>query len=571
MINHKSDITLHDVNEVGKRTDLIAVTSVGIGCFMTVVYSLLGLYQIGLMVSAFCFGLACIFYLHSKTRFNNMKLALVIYVSLSLIVFAANEGYGTGQYLYFFPSIISIPIVIDSQKTYINKVLLLFAISAVCFAICIWVGVYHQPWVYISELNRSRLFYMNAVSAVLATICFAYINVSLERKYLEQLISQKNNTIDTRTQFLSTMGHELRTPLNGIIGAINLLKKTDSLPGQEEYFNILKYCSDQMLYQVNDILDFNKIEAGKLEIHPVEVNLKQLLVNSVMPFINLFEEKHLKLLLEVDPELNQILMIDDVRIIQILNNLLSNAGKFTKAGFVKLAAKIIGKNSESLSVKISVEDTGYGIAKEDQQRVFESFGQVYDKNTRQITGSGLGLTICNQILGLMDSKMKLQSELGFGSTFSFEINFELPVNQSLPNKPFEIDTNLKGTKILVVEDNQINMLIVKKMLDSFQAEAVSASNGEEAIACLQENPAPFHIVLLDLEMPVMDGYATVKLIKENWPHLPVLAFTAAMMDTEMKAKLQAIGFEDSIMKPFEAPVLLSQIIKYALIPDLNLQ
>jgi len=222
-------------------------------------------------------------------------------------------------------------------------------------------------------------------------------------------------------------------------------------------------------------------------------------------------------------------------------------------------------------VKISVEDTGYGIAKEDQQRVFESFGQVYDKNTRQITGSGLGLTICNQILGLMDSKMKLQSELGFGSTFSFEINFELPVNQSLPNKPFDIDTNLKGTKILVVEDNQINMLIVKKMLDSFQAEAVSASNGEEAIACLQENPAPFHIVLLDLEMPVMDGYATVKLIKENWPHLPVLAFTAAMMDTEMKAKLQAIGFEDSIMKPFEAPVLLSQIIKYALIPDLNLQ
>ncbi|RYE37169.1 MAG: response regulator [Sphingobacteriaceae bacterium] len=571
MINHKSDIPLHNIKEVGKRTNLIAATSVGIGCLMALVYALLGLYQVGLMVSTFCFGLACLFYLHSINKFSDIKLPLVVYVSLSLIVFAANEGYGTGQYLYFFPSIISIPIVIDSQKTYVNKVILYFSISAVCFVLCIWVGVYHRPWVYISELNQSRLFFMNAVSAVLATICFAYINVSLERKYLEQLISQKNNTIDARTQFLSTMGHELRTPLNGIIGAINLLKKTDNLPGQQEYFDILKYCSDQMLYQVNDILDFNKIEAGKLEIHPVEVNLKQLLVNSVMPFINLFEEKGLQLLLEVDPELNRILMIDDVRIIQILNNLLSNAGKFTKAGYIKLAAKIIDKNSKGVKVKIAVEDTGNGIAKEDQQRVFDSFGQIYDENTRQITGSGLGLTICNQILGLMNSKMELQSEPGTGSTFSFEIDFDSSVNQVQLKKTVNIDNNLIGTKILLVEDNQINMLIARKMLDSFKAEAVSAFNGEEAIACLQENGASFHIVLMDLEMPVMDGYSAIETMKKYWPHLPVLAFTAALMDAEMKAKLQAIGFKDSIMKPFEAPMLLNQIVKYALVPDLNLQ
>ncbi|WP_419800602.1 ATP-binding protein [Mucilaginibacter sp.] len=572
MKGNNPDYLLHNVSEISKRIDLIALTTVGIGFFLATVYALLGLYQNGLLVFAFCCGLALLFYLRTKIFSRNFKLPLVAYVGLSLIVFAANEGYGTGQYLYFFPAIISIPIVLGNHKTFVNRVLMYFVISAVCFVVCILIGVFHQPWTYISELNRSRLFFINAVSSVAATMCFAYINISLERKYLQQLIDQKNNTIDARTQFLSTMGHELRTPLNGIIGAVNLLKKTDGLPGQQEYFNILKYCSDQMLFQVNDILDFNKIEAGKLEIHPVEVNLKQLLDKSVMPFINLFEEKNLRLLLDIDPELDQVLMIDDVRIIQILNNLLSNAGKFTNTGYVKLAAKIIGKNSNSVEVKIGVEDTGNGIAKEDQQRVFDTFGQVYDRKTRKITGSGLGLTICNQILHLMDSKMQLKSEKGVGSTFSFNISFSLPVHQVLPKKAIDINpATLSGTKILLVEDNHINMLIARKMLDSFEAKTVSAFNGEEAIACLTENPASFHIVLMDLEMPVMDGYATIELIKKRWQHLPVLAFTATMVDAETLAQLQAIGFKDCIMKPFQAPVLLDQILKYALVPALNLQ
>ncbi|RYE36655.1 MAG: response regulator [Sphingobacteriaceae bacterium] len=566
------DFPLHSVSEINKRTGQIATVAIILGFFMSVIYFSLGLYNIALMVACFCFGIGLLMFLNHKNIIKNTKLPLVVFVSISLIAFAANEGYGTGQYLYYFPSIISIPIIVDNQKTYFNKVIFYFIISGTCFIACVLVGILHHPWETVSETNRARIFLINAVSSLSATIGFAYINVSLERKYLKFLIDQKNNTINSRTQFLSTMGHELRTPLNGIIGVIDLLKKTESLPEQQEYFNILKYCSDQMLYQVNDILDFNKIEAGKLEIHAVDVNLNQLLVNSVMPFINLFEAKKLKLLLDVDPDLNRILLVDDVRIIQILNNLLSNAGKFTNAGFVKLSASVISRDTATIRVKFTVEDTGNGIAKEDQERVFDSFDQVFDVNTRKITGSGLGLTICNQILELMDSKMELQSEKGVGSTFSFTVDFAIPTaNYTIETAPAIKADSLRGMNILVVEDNQINMIIAQKMLDGLEAKSVKAYNGEEAIAALSAEHAPFNIILMDLEMPVMDGYTAIKIIKNRWAHIPVLAFTATMMDNETLQELRNIGFKDYVSKPFQNQILFSQIEKYALAPDFMLQ
>lgn len=566
------DFPLHSVSEIKKRAFQLACVAIVLGLLMFIVYFFLGLYHIALMVATFCCCIGLILFLNSKNFIKNTKLPLVAFASLALIVFAADEGYYTGQYLYYFPMIIAIPVIVENQKTYFGKVILYFSISGICCVACVAIGLLHHPWHPLAAQKISEVFFINAVSSVFATIGFAYLNVSLERKYLKFLIDQKNNTIDNRTHFLSIMGHELRTPLNGIIGAINLLKKTESLPAQQEYFNILKYCSDQMLYQVNDILDYNKIEAGKLEIHPVEINLKQLLTNSVMPFTNFFEEKGLKFLLEVDPKLNKILLVDDVRIIQILNNLLSNAGKFTNVGHIKLSAVVLRQNQESVQVKFSVEDTGNGIAKEDQKRVFDSFGQIFDVNTRKFTGSGLGLTICNQILELMNSKMELQSQKGVGSTFSFVLNFALPTNKVITETLSAVEsTNLLGTKILLVEDNQINMIIAQKMLDGLQAESVKAYNGEEALIVLEENSSAFHIILMDLEMPVMDGYTTIKIIKNRWPQIPVLAFTATMMDNDTLEDLRNIGFEDCILKPFEVSVLLDQVKKYALMPNFNLQ
>lgn len=418
-----------------------------------------------------------------------------------------------------------------------------------------------------SESNQTVIFLVNAVAAIIVSIGFAYINISLERKYLKVLIDQKNRTILTRTQFLSTMGHELRTPLNGIIGAVNLLKNSSSLPDQQEYFDILKYCSDHMLHQVNDILDFNKIEAGKLEIHPVKVNLKHLLVNSTIPFANLFEEKNLALKVEIDPGLDSVVLADDVRLIQVINNLLSNAGKFTAKGHIKLAAKSIARSKGKLMVKFDVEDTGSGIDPKDQDKIFDTFGQVFDENTRKYTGSGLGLTICLQILKLMNSKLELTSTKGIGSTFSFVIEFN-QIDKELAKEPNETDEkdDLAGMRILVVEDNKINMVIAKKILADFKAECTLAYNGQEALDALQENP-DFNIVLLDLEMPIMDGFQAVQEIRKNWPNLPVLAFTATLMDLEMLENLKTIGFSDYLLKPFQTPLLLAKVRKHALQPS----
>ncbi|RYY30443.1 MAG: response regulator [Sphingobacteriaceae bacterium] len=565
-----TDFPLHSVSEINKRTFQLALTAVALGGLMFAVYAFLGLYYIAFLVAAFCCCISFILFLNSKSIIKNTKFPLVVFASLALIVLAADEGYQTAVYLYYFPLIIAIPVIVENQKTYFGKVILYFAISSLCCVACVAIGLLHRPWHPLNAQEITQVFFINVVSAVIATTGFAYLNIHLERKYLKVLIDQKNNTINNRTQFLSTMGHELRTPLNGIIGAVNLLKKTESLPVQQEYFNILKYCSDQMLYQVNDILDFNKIEAGKLEIHPVAINLKQLLTNAIMPFANLFKENGLKLLLEIDPKLDKFLLVDDVRIIQILNNLLSNAGKFTNHGHIKLSAVVL-QNTDVFRVKFSVEDTGIGIDEKDQKLVFDSFGQVFDANTRKITGSGLGLTICNEILELMDSKMELQSQKNVGSTFSFIISFEVPDKQIFTELPAVQNSNLSGTKILLVEDNQINMLIAQKMLDSLKATCIKAYNGEEALKVLEENSAAFNIVLMDLEMPVMDGYTAIRTIKHNWPHIPVLAFTATMMDAETLTSLQNIGFDDCVLKPFQASVLLDQVKKYALLTDINLQ
>ncbi len=561
------DYPLYSISEIAKRTYQLALVAAAIGLLIFGYYCLLGVYLTAVMVAFFCCGIGFILYLSYKRVLKNTKLPLVLFISLSLIVFAANEGYATGQYLFYFPLIISIPIIVENHKTYVKKLILYFGISATGFIICILIGKFHQPWEPLTADNQNQLFFTNVISSIIATVLFAYINISLDRKYLTELLDQKNRTITSRTQFLSTMGHELRTPLNGIIGAINLLKKEPSLFEQQEYFEILKYCSNHMLHQVNDILDFNKIEAGKLEIHPVEVNLKQLILNSTIPFANVFDEKNIELRVEIDPQLDTFVMADDVRLIQIMNNLLSNAGKFTSRGYIKLAANVISKDKEFFVAKFVVEDTGAGIAESDRERIFDSFGQVYSENTRKFTGSGLGLTICLQILKLMNSKLELKSEKGIGSTFSFNLKFEYTDQQSLAadKSHYKEKVDLNGINILLVEDNQINMIIAKKILIDFKADCTKAFNGQEALDILETN-TNFQLILMDLEMPVMDGYTAVKEMRKRWPEIPVLAFTATLMDLEMLANLKNIGFEDCILKPFQPLNLLAQIKKYAAPP-----
>ncbi|MGZ3834011.1 MAG: hybrid sensor histidine kinase/response regulator, partial [Mucilaginibacter sp.] len=494
-----------DIKDVSKRTYQIGLATLFTGVALSIYTATIGLYVSSFTSACFCFAILMVILLKYNGDIGNLTIFIVTIVSVMLIATAAIEGLRSNQYLYFFPLMVSVPIIVDLKQTQYKESFIYIGIIVLSFIACILIGRNVHPLEDFTPKQLGRLSFVNNVIAISSTIVFAVAYIFFEKKYIKELMEQSNKVIDARTQFLATMGHELRTPLNGIIGVVNLLKLKHNEAQQEEYYQILKYCSDHMLQQVNNILDFNKIEADKLEIHPVELNLKQLLMNVGTPFITLFQEKGLDLKINIDPELDAMVMADDVRLIQIFNNLFSNALKFTDKGHVKLDVICKKKDNQSVDVAFSVEDTGIGIAENHQKKIFESFWQVYDEDTKKFVGTGLGLTICVRLLKLMNSNLVLESEKGRGSKFSFDLKFNYaPGKQQLSKGNANIDDNLSGIKILLVEDNQINMMVAKKILTGFKAEVTSTYDGSEALAALANEPN-YDIILMDLEMPVMDG------------------------------------------------------------------
>ena len=264
-------------------------------------------------------------------------------------------------------------------------------------------------------------------------------------------------------------------------------------------------------------------------------------------------------------------MADDVLLIQIFNNLFSNALKFTDSGFVKLSALYKGKTAKGIEVSFCVEDTGLGIASSDQKKIFESFGQIYHEETKKFGGTGLGLTIVLRLLKLMHGDLQLKSDEGKGSKFSFDLKFDYPKNEKeLSKKQSLEEENLTGIRLLLVEDNQLNMMVAKKILAGYKADVVTAYNGHEALDTLRNSPE-FDIILMDLEMPVMSGYEAIFEMKRLYPNIPVMAFTASLVDQTMLSDLIGSGFVDVILKPFQPQQLLSSVRKHLPKPTLQIQ
>jgi signal transduction histidine kinase/CheY-like chemotaxis protein len=555
---------LFDIKNAPKRAYQLGIATLGAG-FALAIYDLC----IGLSVSAFlvaCFCIAVLMFLLLKYQqaIDNLKIAIISTVCALLILLVCLEGIQTEQYLYFFPLMVAIPILIDFKESKIWEPLVYILLIISSFSICIFLSFHIAPLEPFNAKQASQLSIVNRFTAIIMTITFASFYILFEKKYIHELLNQSKVAIDTRTRFLSTMGHELRTPLNGIIGTLNLLKQDHGLY-KDEYFQTLVYCSDHMLQQVNNILDFNRIEADKLEIHPVKLNLYQLLNNIGMPFTSSIHEKGLDLILRIDPKLDGMVYADDLRLIQVFNNLLSNALKFTPKGYIAIEARCVNQNTKTIEIEFVVKDTGIGIAKNDQPKVFESFEQVYDRNHNKNIGTGLGLTICVRLLKLMNSSITLHSEEGKGSQFSFNITFEradlllsAPGDRALP-----IPQDLSGIKVLLVEDNEINMMVAKKILTGLKAVITCSVNGKDAIETLLNNPA-YDIIVMDLEMPVMSGFTAISHIKKMYPHIPVIAFTASLVDQQMLTELIESGFSDCLLKPFKPQQLLSAIKKQLL-------
>jgi signal transduction histidine kinase/CheY-like chemotaxis protein len=397
------------------------------------------------------------------------------------------------------------------------------------------------------------------------------LDISDIKKVKTDLIEAKDKAeqaVAVKSRFLSNISHELRTPLNGIIGTTHLLLQESYSTEQQPHFDVLKFSSEHMLNLINDVLDFSKLEAGKMQLEKNTSSLRLFIEKTEAVFRGQFEQKGLLFFAEVDELLAKEVVTDFTRLSQVLNNLLSNALKFTLQGGVKLSVHLKSSNSESMQVEFAVVDTGIGIPGNKIQRVFDSFTQADIATTRKYGGTGLGLSISVRLVELLGGKLKLESLLDEGSRFSFIIPLSIPPQASKTFLDAQLAkglTPLTGMRILVAEDNPVNMMITTRFLQKWGITITQATDGEKALELF--GVEQYDLLLVDLEMPEIDGFGVVESVRRQNIHIPVIAFTAAVF-SDMKEKLQQCGFNGFLQKPFKPEDLHQKILKYYQSPAL---
>ncbi len=390
--------------------------------------------------------------------------------------------------------------------------------------------------------------------------------IDFKKEFQKQLFVAKSNAEkanEAKSDFLSIMSHEIRTPLNAIIGLIYIMEKENSLSSFQENIEVLNYSAHNLYLLINNILDFNKIEAGKVEIENVPFDLKELIQQITKSLQVKAEENSNKLEIEFDKNFTPNVISDPLRIGQILTNLISNAIKFTRDGVIKIKIDQLEVNKNNSKFKVQVIDNGIGIELDKFEQIFQKFEQAEQTTTRKFGGTGLGLVISKKLLQLLDSDIELQSEIGKGSNFSFVLNVPYISNSSDLRSDIlyhdYIEENLEGLRVLLVEDNLINVKVAEKILSQWNVTVDVALNG--LIATEKYEPGKYDIILMDLAMPVMDGYEATINIRFRDVSVPIIALTASASYGYLD-KAMLLGINEYIIKPFNPKELNLKLRKY---------
>lgn len=411
-----------------------------------------------------------------------------------------------------------------------------------------------------------------ALISILSLLSLALYKNNIIRNQNNLLLREKNKELilaknkaekasKARSEFLSTVSHELRTPLNAINGITHLLLEDNPKETQLKYLESLKFSGNYLTTFINEILEINKIDSTKVEIENINFNLKELLFNIQSSLKELATANKNYFNLEIDEAIPDSLVGDPTKLSQIILNLINNALKFTQNGHVSVIAKLYAEEEDTATVYFEIVDTGIGIPEDKLQTVFESFSQGSIEVNRKYGGTGLGLTIVKKLIELLGGEIKLKSEVGKGSTFTFKLNFKINKEQleTIEEiKPYT-DTQLQHKTILLIEDNKINQMITRKMLENKAIVCEIVDNGEDAVELLKVKR--FDMVLMDVHLPGINGTTATKLIREFDKTTPIIALTAISLD-ENRDMLLSYGMNDVITKPFVPDEFYSIIARF---------
>ncbi len=388
------------------------------------------------------------------------------------------------------------------------------------------------------------------------------IKAEIQRQ-LYASIAEAEDANEAKSEFLSIMSHEIRTPLNAIIGLIYIMEKENSLESFHENIEVLKHSAQNLFLLINNILDFSKIEAGKVDIEKIPFNLVDL-VKQIARSLEARASENLNVIeVKIDPDFIPNLVSDPLRITQVITNLISNAIKFTQEGKITIKLHQVMMNENISSFKIEVIDTGIGIDKDKFQSIFQKFSQAETKTSRQFGGTGLGLVITKKLLNLLGSDIQFDSEIGKGSNFFFVLHLPIDakgtsVNTNDLHEDYK-EENLKGMRVLLVEDNMINTKIAQKIMSQWDVIVDCAENGLVGVEKFHANS--YDVILMDLSMPVMDGYDATIEIRKTDKLIPIIALTASASFGYLDRALQ-IGINEYIIKPFNPKELNMKLGKY---------